>query len=138
MQLLSPNSTRIFLRLTREMNQFKLIRVEGKKSLYVELIEKLTQTAYGIVKVYYLSQFDKTARLFYPDMSFFFIDKRADIQELDALFILPYTFWGKDAPLEYSAQVLPNGEISPTELGPAHCNFADGWLTQLEEEGFIR
>ncbi|HMH32126.1 MAG TPA: hypothetical protein VK543_03800 [Puia sp.] len=144
MKKISTEATRIFCRLLDKLKRHEHIKLaaEGFMPLTVERLEGDILTPYGTGTLYSIAHyyFQNGDIMSDPQMVFIVVDNRKDENDFAAVGIFPQMYQQDNLGLyEESAQIESGKLTTYNKLWqPGHCRFANLWLRNIKQQGFLK
>jgi hypothetical protein len=143
MKCLNVKATRIFCRLLKKLNgeQHITLKVEGFMPLTIELIRENIVTLWGAGKLYSLSHsYTQSGDLIRdPEMCFIVADNRSEESEFERMDIFPQMYQQDNLGI-YEESIRIEGNIMTTYSEAwqhSHVSFANQWLCNIAQQGFL-
>lgn len=144
MKKLNEKSTRIFCRLLEKLKEedYTRLTAEGYMPLTIEKIGWNIQTQEGKANQYSLCHYynQNGDMMRDPEMGFLVIDNRTALNEYKLISIYPQ-FYQQDNEAIYEESIsITSGKVSNyiKTWQDAHCAFANLWLQNIQQQGFIK
>ena len=145
MQQLNKNATKIFDSLLDKLNgqTHKKFTSEGFMPLVVEILEGQIATAYGKGKLISIAHYYKQNGdvMRDPEMLFLVVDLRHELQgKEENLFVFPAMYQQDSLGIYEESIVFDNGAVKNCHKlwQKAHANFANTWLVNIRQQGFLK
>lgn len=144
MQKLNQPATKIFGRLLEKMGAQEHTRIhsEGFMPLVIERLEESIKTEYGpgnlISIAHYYSQNGDAMRD--PEIVFLVVDLRKTLQGEEYLFVFPTMYQQDNLGIYEQSVTIENNAVKAYKphWQKAHVNFANGWLRNIKQQGFLK
>ncbi len=144
MKKLNRQATNIFYRLLTKLGKQQHVKLEstGFMPLDMEMLQENILTSWGVAASYslchsYLLNGDVMRD---PEMVFIVIDNRKSEKDFDELAIYPQMFQQDNLGIYEESITIDNGQIKSfiKTWQHGHCNFANIWLKNIKEQGFLK
>ena len=144
MKKLNEQSTKIFSRLLKKLNGKDHIKLhsEGFMPLTIEKLDTNISTLSGKATTYSLTHYyEQNGDLMRdPEMVFIVVDNRTDGNDYTALEIYPQMYQQDNLGLFEQSIIIENNTIKSfiKTWQHSHCNFANHWLKNINQQGFLK
>lgn len=143
MKKLNLHATRIFSQLLKKLNgkEYKKLVSEGFLDLTIEGLEENLLTPWGIGITYSLCHYyEQNGDLMRdPEMVFIVVDNRANENDFENLHIYPKMYQQDNLAIYEESIAIEYGKITSyiKAWQAAHVQFAQQWLSNIKEQGFL-
>ena len=144
MKKLNEQSTKIFSRLLKKLNGKDHIKLysEGFMPLTIEKLDINISTPSGNATTYSLTHYyEQNGDLMRdPEMVFIVVDNRSVCKDYDALEIYPQMYQQDNLGLFEEGITIENNTIKSfiKAWQYSHCHFANQWLKNIQQQGFLK
>lgn len=144
MKTINQEATRIFTQLLEKLGNSEQVKltVPNYMPLNVELIGKDIHTPFGWANWYSLSHYHivNGDMMRDPEMCFLVVDQRAGSDQIGKLHVAPQMYQ-QDALGIYEESIkIEDRQVTQciTKWQFAHCAFANQWLRNIRQQGFLK
>lgn len=143
MKKINEQATRIFCRLLKRLNNQQHIKIQsdGFMPLSMERLEENIVTPFGVAALYSLCHYYKLNGdlMRDPEMCFLVVDNRKTFNDYQAIEIYPQMYQQDNIGLfEESIRIEDRQIRSYIKIWQhGHCSFANIWLRNIRQQGFI-
>jgi hypothetical protein len=144
MKKLNLRATCIFASLLKSLNgkEHKKLTSEGFMPLTIEKLEDALLTPWGVGTTYSLCHYyEQNGDLMRdPEMVFIVIDERKGGRDYENLHIYPKLYQQDNLGIYEESITIENGQVTTyiRAWQAAHTNFAQQWLNNIKEQGFLQ
>jgi len=144
MKKLNEQSAKIFCRILTKLGNQQYIKMQstGFMQLNMEKLEENILTPWGIAATYSLSHsYTQNGDIMRdPEMVFIVVDSRQNQKDYKGIVIYPQMYRQDNLGLYEESIIIENGEIKSfiKTWQISHCNFANLWLENIKEQGFLK
>ncbi len=144
MKKLNEQATKIFSRILKKLNGKDHIKLhsEGFMPLTIEKLDTNISALSGKATTYSLTHYyEQNGDLMRdPEMVFIVVDNRADCKDYNALEIYPQMYQQDNLGLFEESITIENNTIKSfiKAWQYSHCNFANQWLINIQQQGFLK
>ena len=144
MKKINEQSTKIFCQLIKKLGDKDYIKInnEGYMPLNIECIGEHINTAFGFSKLYSVSHtYVQNGDLMRdPEMVFIVCDKRTHEKDFENIQIFPQVYQQDSLGLYEEGIRIENNRLSffLKNVQYSHCNFANMWLRNIKQQGFLK
>jgi hypothetical protein len=143
MKKLNLHATRIFSELLKKLNgkEHKKLMSEGFMPLTIEKLEENLLTPWGVGTTYSLCHYyEQNGDLMRdPEMVFIVVDNRSEEKDYENLHIYPKMYQQDNIGIYEESITIEFGKITSyiKAWQAAHVQFAQQWLSNIKEQGFL-
>ena len=144
MKKINQQATKIFCQLLKRMGDKEYIKLasEGYMPLSVERIQEGIGTPWGTAKLYSVSHsYEQGGDLMRdPEMVFIVCDGRANEKDYDRIAIYPQIYQQDNLGLYEESARIENNQLTTfiRAWQQGHCHFANMWLKNIWQQGFLQ
>lgn len=144
MKRLNKQATRVFISLLEKLGNRPFIRLEstGFMPLTMEVINKFITTEAGEATLYSVCHYheENGVSMRDPEMCFLTVDCREQPQDLTKILIIPQRFRQDSRGIDEEGINIENNIIISYWPGYQHdhCHFANQWLVNIQQQGFLQ
>ena len=110
--------------------------------LTIEKLEENILTPWGVATTYSLSHsyLQNGDLMRDPEMVFILVDNRSDEKDFHGIGIYPQMYQQDNLGLYEESVTIENGQIKSfiKTWQHSHCNFANLWLKNIKQQGFVK
>jgi len=144
MKKLNKNATATFMRLLQLINNKEHVKLlsEGFMPLVMEKLHENIHTEYGEGTLFSLAHYytQNGDAMRDPEMCFLAVDLRESLRHKDYLFVFPTMYQQDNLGIYEESVTIENNTVTSYKPAwqQAHAGFANLWMKNIQQQGFLK